>query len=407
MHKLSKREIIAVLIVIIAVGGVAFFPRYISEDVTPSYQPDSSSPNSSSNETDNENTSADETVYSPVFCEFASSTTCKHCPKIGGILYEIYDESKYPFSVVSLVYDKNTLAKKRLIDDYNVLGFPTVFLNGGEKVIYGSDVDKSEVENIIRSLAKQEKPEIKLSLSLFWDENTSVLHTKVSATNNESNSYEGVLKVYLLEINSRWYDYDGKPYRFALLTYTLDTQLSLKPGETKNFTSDWDGSKYKPIDKDNLLATAVVFSQDTVDRYSDPPDNTRSFSAHSVDTVVTQRIGTGNLPPQVGISSPKKGMFNLRSKPLMWTLFGSTWVVGKTDVNVLVNDDGNFIKLEFYVDNTLKQTVSDSGRMDNKQYTFALHGPLFGQHTLKVKAYDSEGKTAETKMIIKTFILLP
>ncbi|HID25882.1 MAG TPA: hypothetical protein EYP23_05420 [Thermoplasmata archaeon] len=407
MCKLSKREIIAVFTVIIVIGGIVFFPHYISEDVTPFYQPDSSSPNSSSNETDNENNPAYETMYSPVFCEFASSTTCKYCSEIGGILYEIYDENKYPFYVVSLVYDKNTLAKKRLTDDYNVLGFPTVFLNGGEKVIYGSDVDKSEVENIIRLLAKQKKPAIKLSLSLSWDENTSVLHTETSVTNNESNSYEGVLKVYLIEINSRWYDYDGKPYRFALHTYTLDTRLSLEPGETKNFTSDWDGSEYEPIDKDNLLATAVVFSQDTVNRYSDPPDNTHLFSAHSVDTLVTQRIGGGNLPPQVGISSPKKGMFNLRSKPFMWTLFGSTWVVGKTDVNVLVNDDGSFIKLEFYVDNTLKQTISDRGRINNKQYTFTLHGPLFGQHTLKVKAYDSEGKTAETKMIIKTFILLP
>jgi len=123
--------------------------------------------------------------------------------------------------------------------------------------------------------------------------------------------------------------------------------------------------------------------------------------------MVTCRVGEGNLPPQVGFSSPKKGMINLRSKPVVWSLLDNTWVIGKTDVSVLVNDDGDSIKLEFYVDNSLKQTVQDTGKMENKEYTFALHGPLFGKHTLKVKALDNEGKTSETRMAVKTFILLP
>lgn len=408
MRKLSNREKTALFITIIVVLSIVFFPRYTSENVTP-YQPETPSPDSSSNETNNnENTTQNETeTYSPVFCEFATSTTCKHCPKIGSILYRIYDEGRYPLSVVSLVYDKNSKAKKRLTDDYNVLGFPTVFLNGGEKVIYGSDYSKSEVENVIASLAKQEKPNLDLTLSLSWDDNTSLLHTQVFITNNESSIYDGTLRVYLVETNSRWYDYDGKPYRFAFLDYTLDTSLSVKPDESKNFSSDWNASKYKPVDKDNLFATAVVFSKSSTKKYADPPENTHDFSAYRVDAMAMQSVGEGNLPPQVGFSFPKKSMINLRSKPVMWSLLSNTWVIGKTDVRVLVNDDGDSIKLEFYVDNSLKQTMEDEGRMENKEYVFPLHGPLFGKHTLKVKVYDDEGKTSDTTMVVKTFILLP
>ena len=407
VRKLSNREKTAIFIAIILLLSIVFFPRYTSENVTP-YQPEAPSSDSSSNETDNGNNTPEETeTYSPVFCEFATGTTCKYCPKIGSILYNIYDEGKYPISVVSLIYDRNSKAKKRLTDDYNVLGFPTVFLNGGEKVIYGSDYSKSQVESIIASLAKQRKPDLGLTLSMSWDENTSLLHTEVSVTNNESKVYDGILRVYLVEANSRWYDYDGKPYRFAFLDYTLDTPLSIKSGENKNFSSDWNASKYKPVDKDNLVATAVVFSQGSTKMYADPPQDTHDFSAHQVDAMVMQRVGEGNLPPQVGFSSPKKGKVNLHSKPLVWSLLGNTWVIGKTDVSVLVNDDGDSIKLEFYVDNSLKQTVQDTGKMENKEYTFALHGPLFGKHTLKVKALDNEGKTSETRMAVKTFILLP
>jgi hypothetical protein len=81
-----------------------------------------------------------------VFVEEGTETDCKNCPIVANILHELYESGKYNFYYVSLVNDRSPKAKTRLSDDYDVYGFPTVFIDGGYKVIVGGTNAKSEYQ---------------------------------------------------------------------------------------------------------------------------------------------------------------------------------------------------------------------------------------------------------------------
>lgn len=341
--------------------------------------------------------------YSPVLCEIGTATWCKYCPEMEKKIYEIYDSGKYPIYIVSLVYDKSKAAKNRLEKDYNIYGFPTLFIDGGRKVIFGSDVGKSEIEKQIKNVAERPKKDISIDLDVSLEDNES-LDLKLRIKNKEDSDYSGKLKVYLVEINSRWYDYDGKPYRFALLDFIIDREIYLDFGEDKTITSTWRiSNSLKPVNKDNLMIIATLFSDESKVKYSDPPENKRSFSARYVDYLVAKRIGEGNLPPQVGISIPREGMLHLRSKPLFKMPFGRTIVIGKTYLDFTVRDDGDYVKIKIYVDGEIKKIIVDNNFNKEEEYRFILPHPLLGNHNVMIEVYDKNGKKGKAELDLWCF----
>jgi len=62
-----------------------------------------------------------------------------------------------------------------------------------------------------------------------------------------------------------------------------------------------------------------------------------------------------NLPPEVGIVTPKEGYLYLFNKPRMRMPFGNTILIGETDVEVYANDDTSIEKVGFYIDSDLKK----------------------------------------------------
>ena len=115
-----------------------------------------------------------EQKLSPVLCEIGTATWCKYCPELSEKVCSIYDSGKYPLYVVSLVYDKSSAAKERLEEDYNIYGFPTLFMDGGRKVVYGSKVTKDEIERYINEVAK--KPKKNISMDISFDIELALIH---------------------------------------------------------------------------------------------------------------------------------------------------------------------------------------------------------------------------------------
>jgi glutaredoxin len=335
-----------------------------------------------------------------VFIEEGTATDCKNCPIVANILRELYESGKYNFYYVSLVNDRSSKAETRLSDDYDVYGFPTVFIDGGYKVIVGGNNDKSEYEQAILDARSRDAPDIQVTVSAKYDNTTDKLTTEVVVKNNEKETYSGRLKVYLTEIVSQWNGYDGKPYHYGFVDYTINKAISIDANGGKNFSDTRSVSDY---DYENLMIMAVVFNSESAGRYEYPAEN-NSFDAYYADAVNATKVAEGgNLPPEVGITSPVKGKIYFRDSSILEKIIeeiGSlknTFLIGKKTISVYASDDSGIEKVEFYVDGDLMKTV------ESEPYEWVLKISTFKEllphkHTIEVIAYDDTDKTSSASI---------
>lgn len=255
-----------------------------------------------------------------VFIEEGTTTWCDRCPNVAGYLHDLYESGEYNFYYVSMVKDQNSKANDRLKNDYNMQGQPTVFVDGGYKVVTGQD--KTKYAEAIRAAEKRDVPPIKLKVTVEYDDNTNEITTDVLVENFETKNYSGHLRVYLTEIISRWKnpynadDGEPKPYHFGFIDYIIDKQTSIDgKGNTtlsdKRKLSDFDITNLVP---EELMVIAVIFNSEPVKKYSYPPDE-GEFDAYYADAAdATELISGGNLRPAVGICLP-----DIRTAAYIWS----------------------------------------------------------------------------------------
>jgi len=346
---------------------------------------------------DNGNNGENSTHY--VFIEEGTATDCKSCPNVANILHELYESGKYNFYYVSLINDRSSEAQTRLSIDYDIYGTPAVFIDGGYKVIVGGLYSKSKYEQAILEAGSRDASNIQVTVSAKYDNNTDKLITEVNVKNNEKETYSGRLKVYLTEIVSQWKGYDGKPYHYGFVEYAINEAVSVVANGEKNFSKTQSVSNY---DYENLMIMAVVFNSKSAGKYVYPDKNENSFDAYYADAVDATKVAEGgNLPPEVGITSPVKGKIYFFDSAIFEQLgpFRNTFLIGKTTISVYANDDSGIKKVEFYVDGDLMKTV------ESEPYNWVLKISTFKEilphkHTIEVIAYDDTDKTSSTSIEI-------
>jgi glutaredoxin len=344
-----------------------------------------------------------EELHHSVFVEEGSATNCKYCPNASKILDELYESNDYNFYFVTLVEDANALAADRLAE-YNNIGQPTVFFDGGFKVLKGGVHTIADYETILQTSESRNIPALQAEIDVAYDNGSNALITEVHIQNYDHTRYEGTLRVYLNEIISqRWYGYDGKPFHFAFLEYLIDEDITVDPEQELVVTDTTllADLRYTDVDPENLMVVAVVFSSESHQGYSNPPDGD-PFDAYYADVVAgTLVVEGGNLPPAVGITNPKIGRFHMFGREIYATLQSKTKLFGRTMVSAEASDDSGVTKVEFYIDNELV------AEFDAPPYEWLWTGPSFGQHTIKVIAYDEQGKSSTATLDVSTLIFLP
>ncbi|MBU1319248.1 MAG: PKD domain-containing protein [candidate division Zixibacteria bacterium] len=73
-----------------------------------------------------------------VFAEEATQTPCTYCPYALFALDSIDKSLDYPFFYVALVEDKTSVAHNRCVNDFNTVGYPSLFFDGGDSVVVGA-----------------------------------------------------------------------------------------------------------------------------------------------------------------------------------------------------------------------------------------------------------------------------
>jgi hypothetical protein len=342
----------------------------------------------------NDNDGNNEQNYSRfVFIELGTKIVCSECPKVSAILNDLYNSGDYPFYYVSLPLD-NPKALAR-INDYNIWGYPTVYIDGGYTTLVGSNIQKSDFEKNITSAAERITPLIFISTTAHWDNQTKIIFINVDVENHEASDYQGRLRVYITElISTKWQA--GTPMQFSFLDFLVNEDVQIPANDHLSINKTLSASD---LDPENLMIFSVLFSVEKQTGYSQAPDK-NPFEAHFVDAVsATRVIQGGNLPPEIGIQNPAVKYFHRFGNPIRKTLTGKTVVVGKTTIIASVHDDSQIEKVEFYIDNTLMATVTQD------PYQWMWHKPSFGKKTIAIKAYDDSGKQSTASIDVVVFML--
>ncbi len=94
--------------------------------------------------------------------------------------------------------------------------------------------------------------------------------------------YKGLVRVYIVEGESRWQDFYFFNYHNALLSYAFDDSLNLDYLESFQETRVWDGADFgfADVTAGNLKAIAVVFNAHGNINYSYPE---HPFMAYPAD----------------------------------------------------------------------------------------------------------------------------
>ncbi len=397
---------VAVILVVILLLASTGYVTYLStpEDERPGNGENDTNGNNDSNDNDTNDDIIPDTAHT-VLVEEGTATWCSNCPAVADVLHDLYEPENPSFYYVSMVEDKNTKAHHRLYDEYNVYGFPTVFIDGGYRVVMGSSGFKSAFVEKLNEAVSRDTPDLYMTVRAKWNENTSELTTTVTVKNYESATYTGTLKVYITEINSRWSDWNGNPYTSAFLDYAMKKEIRVTANENATFTEVWAGGM-TGIYPENLWVIAVCFADSSKTQYADPPENNRKFDAYYADATVATRVSEGALPPGIGISVPKirnRYIFGKEMHPFFGnTLLRKTVILGKITIKANVEAEAGVEKVEFLISGLLGQRTAT---VTTEPYEWAWDSFALGRYTLTAKVYDTEGRTASNSIDVFAIIL--
>jgi glutaredoxin len=215
------------------------------------------------------NTSFDDFTHT-VIAEYGSLTTCPYCVTASSQLNSIYNLGDLDFYFVTLVGDEGNANVRKRMNELGISVVPDVYFDGGYKKISGAQSSEKPYGTAINQSGARVVPDIDISVVVDWI-GGGILKFKVTVINNEAETYNGQLRVYILEKESRWNDKGGHPYHYAVLDIPIDKSLSIikaKPkarGDSYTFSKTWFGSFYGfgDITQGNVLVVASVFDPDT------------------------------------------------------------------------------------------------------------------------------------------------
>ena len=226
---------LAVLIVIILVASSAYViifsePRCGAKPDVDRYAEEPEIIDDDGNETDNGNGNEngnkekypwDSTHF--VFIEEATGKDCHPCLKIGKILHELYESGKYPLYYISLIGDQKNTAEY-LEKHYNYFAYPSVYIDGAYRTLFGGATEKSTMEKNIREALSRDFSSVYINVTAEWDQNNSEIKIEGKIKNDGNSNYKGFLRIYLTEIiTTDWLDASKKPYHFGSHSYITDS----------------------------------------------------------------------------------------------------------------------------------------------------------------------------------------
>jgi hypothetical protein len=354
-------------------------------------------------------TPGNETFTHQVFIEESTSVECHYCPNVGAILDKLAYSSTYKnqFYYVSMILE-NSKAADYLKTVYNRYADPTVYVDGGYRVLLGGLIPEANYTTAIQAAKNRVVPKIRVTVTAQYKNTTNTIATNVLVMNVEPYTYSGRLRVYLTEIISSLYnDYNGIKYRNAFVDFIIDKDISISASSSMTFLGNYSVGN---LDYENLKVIAVLFNSTGHTAFSDPPTDKYQFTAHYADAINATYVvmGARNLPPEVGILSPQKGKIYFRGNLFLQFLYKknllrNTWFIGRATIDAYAKDDSGIAKVEFYVNDNLVATLTSPPYNWTLSFKIIKKPYLPKTYTIMVKAYDDTNKTATASIDVKAW----
>jgi len=187
--KLLHKTVLVLIISILLISSVyiVFFTETKQPESNNTNDDSKNQNNTNENNSNNNNNNNNQDFTHIVLVEEATTTWCSNCPVVANILHKKFNSSDKPdFYYISMLEDKNIKAHNRLYNDYNILGFPTVLIDGGYKVILGTiDFEKNFNEKLSEAKNRQ-TPKLIINLKAKWNETRKELTTTAKAVTIEN-----------------------------------------------------------------------------------------------------------------------------------------------------------------------------------------------------------------------------
>ena len=220
------------------------------------------------------NSSSREDFTHTVFVEYVTMTTCGPCVTASAQLYSIFSAGDLDFNYVTLVADEYIKNVYNRIKDLGVTAVPHMFFDGEYKNILGAQQTEDVYRNAITLSGERTVPDVDISVSATL-KGSGTIKFDVTVINHEAEEFNGILRVYIAEIESRWNDAGSNPYHYAALDIAMDKTLLLGKSSnvrpldyTYSFSKTWFGSLYgfSDITADNIVVIAALY--DPATRYA-------------------------------------------------------------------------------------------------------------------------------------------
>ncbi len=338
-----------------------------------------------------------------VFAEDFTAEWCQYCPSASETLNEVYnaqyyDQYFYYVCMITQDNDSNVLNEdaQARADELGISSYPTVEFDGGYYEETGSQSDDSTYREAIETCGSRNVPQLAIDLSAQYNGDAEI-SIDVAVTYNDDGSYSGVLRVYIVEITSRYFDYDGNHYPFGFLDYALDTDVDLSSDKIFSRSMTWSGSSvtdghgndYSDITPENIVIYATIMNAENTPFRERIPQSSMSFNLNLIDQAAAFFLSSepnpsiDNDPPEISIISPEE----------------NEEVAGSIRVQAEVTDDSAITKVEFKVDKGASNIVIWTNMLYSDVYDWFMMWQTIeypdGYYTLTVRAFDSRNNIGE------------
>ena len=205
-----------------------------------------------------------------VFVEYGSMTTCPPCITASAQLYSIYNSEDLDFNYVTLLWDEGNYNVRGRLLELGVVAVPDVYFDGGYKRVEGPQTNVTPYRSAITNSGERDVPDIDIDVDVTWL-GGGKLKIGVTVINNDVEEFNGRIRTYIVEKESRWDDYGGNPYHYVALYIPIDKTLAVvksrarRLGDTYTISKTWWGSLYGfgDIKQENIVVIAALFEKDT------------------------------------------------------------------------------------------------------------------------------------------------
>jgi len=236
-----------------------------------------------------------------VLVEAGMRTGCPACPATNAAWKSIYAGGNYDFEYCGLIYQQNPDAMQRF-NSFNPAYVPTSYWDGGQYVYVGTNTNT--FKNYLDAAGSRSVPDLIGEVSAMWQGDAKI-DISISVENDDNDDYTGTLRVYVVEIVSRWNDYNGQPYGHALLDFAWQQSIDIDSGDTFEDDKLWDGASvgYSDIEPDNIQVILTVSDDEPHQSYSDPPSG-NPFNAYYVDETIATLVEQNTPPEKPTVNGP-------------------------------------------------------------------------------------------------------